>query len=156
GGVCFVAGLLTDNVITLDSSGNRIPGAVLNLPDGTMPRQVLVRPDDTVLAVWGCGEVTQPGGQVLGDCRGYLQQTSAPSLQVPVSIGIDPTPEIVRKGRQVFFDASHSLHNNTSCASCHDEGKTDMLAWNLSKISASVNDGYDNKGPMVTQTLVGI
>jgi hypothetical protein len=31
-----------------------------------------------------------------------------------------------------------------------------MLAWDLSNIDASVHDGFDNKGPMVTQTLTSI
>src|SRR6185295_6674518 len=54
-------------------------------------------------------------------------------------------------------------YNNASCASCHDEGESDFLAWNLSNIERGADlddptddDGFDNKGPMVTQTLTGI
>ncbi len=160
GGSCFVAGLLTDNVVKLDASGQRIPGAVFDLDPGTMPRQVLVDPTDTVLAVWGTGLLV-PGDDQVGDCKVHLFHIGPPNDSKQVSLGVDPTPRMIRLGRQIFFDASHSRHNDASCASCHDEGKTDMLAWNLSNIerqgSGSLDDdGFDNKGPMVTQTLVGI
>lgn len=161
----FVSGLMTDNLIVLNGNGTRI-GAVL-LPVGTMPRQVLVSPDGLNLAVWGSGAVGDPA-----DCR-VLFYTLSGTQVAAIPVGPDPTPERVRIGRRLFFDASHSLHNNASCASCHDEGKTDMLAWNLSHIDALTldappfspsgapdsppdDDGVDNKGPMITQTLTGI
>ncbi|MEM7518861.1 MAG: cytochrome c peroxidase, partial [Planctomycetota bacterium] len=55
-----------------------------------------------------------------------------------------------REGRALFFDASKSRDNNTSCATCHVEGESDFLVWNLSAGPS------DDKGPMMTQTLAGI
>jgi hypothetical protein len=67
-----------------------------------------------------------------------------------LDLGYDPTPADVKDGRRIFYDAANSLHNNASCASCHVDGRTDMIVWNLSK------GVIDDKGPMVTQTLAGI
>lgn len=151
----FVAGLLTDNVVAFNGHGTRT-GTPIALSSGFMPRQVLVDSSGATLAVWGSG------GATTADYRIAIVplSTGTPSY---VSIGFDPTPANIRRGRATFFDASHSLYNNVSCASCHDEGKSDFLAWNLSSIGLGADpddptddDGLDDKGPMVTQTLSGI
>ena len=55
----------------------------------------------------------------------------------------------MRAGRILFYDASHSLHNTASCATCHIEGGVDGIAWNLGSVT-------DDKGPMTTQSLKSI
>ncbi len=159
GSLCAVTGLMSDNVIFLNSTGNRFPNSSYELKEipadtdnqpnavdeNTMPRQVLMS-GNNLLAVWG------------GNLTAHFVDIS--NLSSPahywLRLGYDPTPAKVQEGRKLYFDGSHSLHANASCASCHDEGKSDMLAWNLSNIDAASHDGNDNKGPMVTQTLLNI
>jgi len=137
GGNAFVTGLLTDNVTVLSSAGAFV--TELDLAPGSIPRQTLFFDTTTIFVYcWGTSriEVWNLGG-------GW-------NLIEALDLGHDPAPKIVQDGRRVFYDASHSLHNNQSCASCHVEGRTDMAVWNLS------DPLLDDKGPMVTQTLAGI
>jgi hypothetical protein len=78
------------------------------------------------------------------------QVTPTPHVAFSLDLGLDPAPQIVKDGRRVFYDGDNSLHRNLSCATCHVEGANDMTLWNLSNLP------YDDKGPLVTQTLKGI
>lgn len=83
----------------------------------------------------------------------------------------DPTPQYIRDGRKFLYDADFSSGSGfVSCASCHINGTTDGLPWDLGTpgglaIPGPV-DGLVNpftpavfpgpKGPMITQTLQGL
>jgi hypothetical protein len=85
----------------------------------------------------------------------------------------DPTPELIREGREFLYSNRFSS-GFVSCASCHVDGRTDSLAWDLSEsvpggeIAPEFHDGEidgddmqqeefaPNKGRMVTQTLQGL
>ncbi|MDY7092109.1 MAG: hypothetical protein SX243_03970 [Acidobacteriota bacterium] len=43
----------------------------------------------------------------------------------------DPTPEYIRHGREFLYSANLSGAGFVSCASCHIDGRSDGLAWNL-------------------------
>ena len=73
---------------------------------------------------------------------------STPAASVP--LGLDPTPDQIRRGRNVFLDGSRSKDGRFSCASCHPRGMTDMLAWPLR------GDPTDEKDIMLTQSLLSI
>jgi len=138
-GFGFVTGLLTDNVTLLDPNG----GFVLewDLPRGSIPRAVLYNATLNVAFVycWGTNTIES------------FIMTTPPTPWVTFDLGFDPTPELVKKGRAVYYSAfNKSRNSNVSCNSCHIDGKTDNLAWNLS------NEEKDNKGPMFTQLLSGI
>lgn len=133
-GRAYVAGMLTDNVTELDSSG-----AFLREWDvGSIPRGLWLRGDQLLVLCWGSNQIE------IYDLAG------APTLLRTVSLGFDPTPGGARLGREVFYDASRSLHHNLSCATCHLDGTWDFLAWDLSELP------YDDKGPLVTKTLLGL
>jgi hypothetical protein len=85
----------------------------------------------------------------------------------------DPTPEDIRLGRKFLYSAEFSASSMVSCASCHVEGRTDGLAWNLGQTMdgpqtpAPFFEGNEetqaqrplfkgDKGRMVTQTLQGL
>ncbi|MFM9959361.1 MAG: hypothetical protein ACKVZJ_14995 [Phycisphaerales bacterium] len=83
----------------------------------------------------------------------------------------DPTPQTVRVGRKFLFDTHlTSGLGQASCASCHVDGRTDSLAWDLGDPSGSTKafnqlcigapgsceNWHPMKGPLVTQTLQGI
>jgi hypothetical protein len=134
----YVAGLLTDNVTVLDSTGDRVTD--WKLTDGAIPRALLFSSAGSELFVycWGNNtiEVWDPAG-------------GTDPIDV-LDLGYDPTPDTVKLGRAHFYDGARSLNGNASCASCHIEGRSDSLVWNLSGLPR------DDKGPMLTQTLAGI
>src|SRR5262249_20242539 len=76
--------------------------------------------------------------------------TGTPTVLNTLEVGYDPTPADVARGRLIFYDASRSLNGNLTCGSCHIEGSSDLLGWNLSDAPK------DNKGVLVTQSLFGI
>tara|TARA_R110001583_G_scaffold61684_4_gene181949 strand:+ start:1371 stop:3881 length:2511 start_codon:yes stop_codon:yes gene_type:complete len=93
--------------------------------------------------------------------------TDTLSILNETAIGEDPTPLIIKQGRGFFYDAKLSGNGTSSCASCHVDGATDNLAWNLGDlegsmvsvtdpISGTIERMHPMKGPMVTQTLGGL
>ncbi len=83
----------------------------------------------------------------------------------------DPTPQYIRAGRPALYDTHQTSGlGQASCASCHIDGRMDLLAWDLGDPSGAMkafnqtcNFGlggcgpwHPMKGPMTTQTLLGI
>lgn len=136
-GFAVIAGLLTDNVMLVTSAGGYV--SEFDLTPGAIPRALLYSPvaDRVLVYCWGTNtiDVRQVG----------LSWTPVYNL----SLGLDPTAPKIKAGRTIAYDASHSAKNNASCLSCHIDGRTDMVVWNL-------GTAKDDKGPMVTQTLDGI
>lgn len=112
-----------------------------------------------------------------------------PSAGTPVKTSIalqnDPTPLVIREGREFLYSAAFSGSQMVGCFCCHVDGTTDSLAWDLSEdeagpdIEPEFHDGdmdvdqvpavykqpsgpghYTefpaNKGRMVTQSLQGL
>lgn len=136
-GYAFVTGLLTDNVMLLSPTGAFVDE--FDVAAGSIPRAVLYSEPANVVYVYCWGTNTIEAHVV----------TFGWPLAFTLQLGLDPTPADERAGRAIFYDASHSLRNNLSCASCHVEGRSDMVTWNLSS-------SLDDKGPMTTQTLDAI
>ncbi len=137
-GFGFISGMLTDNVTLLDSAGAFV--LEWDVPRGSIPRAVMYSQGLNLVFVycWGTNKVES---YFLG---------APPVPFVSFDLGHDPTPELIKRGRQVYYSAFKSRDNNASCNSCHIDGKADNLPWNLS------NENKDNKGPMFTQLLSGI
>ncbi len=158
-GQAFVTGLLTDNVMMLSSAGARMLEWNISMPAGqrAIPRGILAQTP-----------ISATSGRVLVYCwgdnkvRDYLYNSVAQTatLQRTLSLAADLSPQVWREGRAAFFDGSKSKYGNLSCASCHVEAGSDMLVWNLSNRPLSTAPGgylpIDDKGGMVTQTLVGL
>jgi hypothetical protein len=139
-GKVFLIGLLTPRVVVLNSDGTFYKE--WDLPAGhRLPRGVLGGVNPTVVHVY-CYD----SNAVLT----YRWNTAGPGLLGTRFLSHDPTPAVAKAGRLVFFDGSNSQFGNISCASCHVDGGSDELAWNLS------NAPLEQKGPMITQTLVGL
>ncbi len=78
----------------------------------------------------------------------------------------DPTAAPVADGRGFLYDAKLSGNGTQSCASCHIDGTTDNLAWDLGDPGGDMFPARDQfnrptplhpmKGPMLTQTLQGL
>lgn len=137
-GNAIIAGVLTDNFIMLDASGAFL--GEWDLPDGSIPRQVLYNAalDVVFFYCWGTNELVT-----------YWLGGANPTQWITYDLGEDPTPQLVKEGREVFYDAQHSLYNNLSCATCHVDGRSDHLNWDL-------GSERDPKGAFLTQTLAGI
>lgn len=63
-----------------------------------------------------------------------------------VAIGEQPPADLVRKGEQLFHDATICFQKWQSCASCHPDARGDGMRWDL------LNDGLGN--PKRTRSLV--
>lgn len=135
-GTGLVAGLLTDNVVAINFAGTAVVGA-WQLEEGSIPRGLLLQDDESHAYVhcWGTNRVAR------------IDLSASGTPVVYFDLRHDPTPEDVREGRALFYDGHNSAGQNAGCASCHVDGGSDLLSWNLSD-----NPG-DNKGPMVTQRL---
>jgi hypothetical protein len=138
-GWACVTSSASDRIAFLDPAGNRV--AHLDLPDGAIPRQVLIDGFSGLLLFvycWGTNDVLVYN----------IADLAAPPLELP--LGLDPTPEPVRRGRKIWYDAGPSLNGRTTCNHCHPNGGMDLLGWKLSDIPA------DRKDVMVTQSLFSI
>ncbi|MCP4203999.1 MAG: YncE family protein [bacterium] len=155
----WVAGMGSNNVVVVDSSGERV-GATIEVGQGA-------------------------AGLALDDGLGrlyVLNRFAATISVVDVDSGkqilrkkfSDPTPKAIRKGRPLLYDTHKTSGlGHVSCASCHADARTDRLAWDLGapdgemKSNADQNkslipqdsfppDWHPMKGPMATQTLQDI
>jgi len=48
-----------------------------------------------------------------------------------IPLAVDPTPEVVRRGRAAFNNAFASSLGTFSCASCHPDANVDQLLWRI-------------------------
>ena len=154
----YVSGMGSNNVIVIDPNSARLnrievghgpTGLVL---DETQSRLYVLNKFDATIST-------------------IDTSTSAELLQTPF---YDPTPATIRTGRPHLYD-SHATSGlgHVSCGSCHVDGRMDQLAWDLGDPAGEVKpfnqlcnggipgggvceDWHPMKGPMATQTLIGI
>jgi hypothetical protein len=149
GELAIAVGVGTDNAILLStasgaSEGTFVANSEMSLPSTSIPRYALFDPSDeetVAIYCWGTNKIE------------FFQVSVSPPVHLTastLSLGYDPTPFDVRQGRNIFYDAARSLNGNLNCASCHIEGSSDQLGWDLS------DRPRDTKGALVTQTLFGI
>lgn len=156
----FVAGMGSNNVVVLGSDGTRLanqnPIEVGEGPIGLALAEATQR-----LYVWNHFEAS-------------LSVVNLDSLNELDRISVfSPVPETIRVGRKHFYSGHDTSGlGQTACASCHVDGRTDRLAWDLGDpsiaakafnqncISQNVQpcgrDFHPMKGPMTTQTLQDI
>jgi len=126
-------------------------------PDGAGPRSIAIDATDQYLWTLNRGDATFSRVSL-------AQLPTAPSFSYfapkAKSIGWDPTPADINQGRVHFNRTQNSESQTSSCASCHIDGGSDYLAWDLSTyldLEGTPSDelifGVDVKGPMVTQSL---
>ena len=81
----------------------------------------------------------------------------------------NPEPDYIQDGRKFLYSSKLSANGTSSCASCHVDGDSDQLAWNLGgardrncgratilPFALREPSRVDFKGPMVTQSLRGL
>jgi YVTN family beta-propeller protein len=156
----FATGLGSNNVIAFAVSGG---ARVATCAVGEGPTGIVLDPVARLLFV-------------LNRFEGTVSVVDEQSFQEVARMGFfDPTPPVVHAGRAFLFDTHLSSGlGQASCASCHIDARMDQLAWDLgdpsgamtpasSSCNTPVGSGFGAcepphpmKGPMVTQTLVGL
>ncbi len=153
----YVAGMGSDNVVVIDDAGARV---------------------GRIAAVGG-----GPTGLALDEGRGRLYVLSKFSATIATIDTLsdtvissralfDPTPAAIRAGRPFLYNTHlTSGTGHVSCGTCHIDGRMDQIAWDLGNPAAEpqvfrgtcnfgtlggCEDPHPMKGPMTTQTLVGI
>ena len=108
---------------------------------------------------------------VLNKFEGSISIIDAGTLAESRIVFYDPTPDAVKDGRPFLYDTHRTSGlGQASCASCHIDGRMDQLAWDLGNPAGAVQpfnqtcdspgvpceDWHPMKGPLMTQTLIGI
>ncbi|MAE96696.1 MAG: hypothetical protein CL910_18770 [Deltaproteobacteria bacterium] len=78
---------------------------------------------------------------------------AAPSETARIELR-DPTHPEVKRGRIAFNDAAGSTTGTFSCGSCHPDGNTDQLLWNLG--AKCITPGCDQAQPRTTMPIRGL
>ena len=154
----FVTGMGSDNLAVFDASSlNRIGLVVV----GEGPTGVVCDAVNNSIYVLNRFEST----------ISVLNQTTL--AEVERESFFEPTPAVVRAGRPFLFDTHlASGLGQASCGSCHIDGRMDRLSWDLGDPQGAMipnqescnlglpvgtcEDFHPMKGPMNTQTLVGL
>ena len=151
----------SDNLIKLNSSGQRIDSQPLILESG--PSGLSLDPLNNRLFVYQ-------------RFAAHLTVLDTQTDQRIADISLfDPTPDEIQKGRPHFYNTQKtSGTGHTSCASCHLDGRFDRLAWDLGTPEGvtipidpdlsftdqlkppQVHSFHPMKGPMMTMTLQDI
>ena len=156
----YVTGMGSDNLIIIDSEGNRAGLApTINVGQG-------------------------PTGMALDESRNRLYvynrfdgslstvDTTAQAVTNTLSL-LDPTPAVIKAGRPHLYNTQQTSGlGQVACASCHVDARSDRLAWDLgvptdpvavisnanfaSFPPAVTNNYHPMKGPMTTITLQDI
>lgn len=82
-----------------------------------------------------------------------VSDPSAPTESQRIALD-DPTLPEVKAGLLAFNDAEASTTGTFSCASCHPDGNTDQLLWNLG--ARCITAGCDQAQPRVTMPIRGL
>lgn len=161
----YVAGMGSDNVIVLDSNGNR-SGVVTNITVDAGP---------TGLAI----DEARNKLYILNRFAGSVSVVDlATETQIAAVSFFDPTPPVIGTGRPHLYNTHRTSGlGHISCASCHIDARIDRLAWDLGNPAGTVKpidpnvhnlggdfpglttgftDFHPMKGPMTTQTLQDI
>lgn len=157
GATAYIAGMGSSNLVAISlSDGNRVDLA----PTGEGPTGVVV--DD----VHGRVLVLNRFGSSISvlDADGLGELGRVPFF--------DPMPDALKAGRPILYDTHLSSGLGiVSCGSCHIDARMDQLAWDLGDPTgamrafdqecdfgggANCGDWHPMKGPLVTQTLLGL
>lgn len=116
-------------------------------------------------------DINQAGDQLIVFCQienslVSIDVTNPPTGLTTVTTSpliYDPLPDSVKRGWGHAADANRSASKTSSCNSCHVDGGSDNLVWDLSKWhdpegtpAGQLAHEQDDKGPMLTQVLFGL
>jgi YVTN family beta-propeller protein len=165
----YVAAHGTDRIGVLDATTGAVvsrievgvtPGAVVDTRNKRGPRGLALHPSGAHLYVVNALSNTL----AVVDTQQELLVNEQPVATV------DPMPATMREGRKFLYDSKLSGNGTMSCASCHIDGDTDGIAWDLGDpdgtmqsqppqpfpFSFDLQPFHPMKGPLTTQTLRGL
>jgi DNA-binding beta-propeller fold protein YncE len=162
----YVTGMGSNNIIVIDEQGNRINR--IDLGSGSGPTGLFLDAQRDRLFV----------------LNRFAAAVSIIDTTTDEEVGrvavFDPTPIVIREGRPFLYDTHlTSGLGHTACASCHVDGRSDRIAWDLGDpqgllLEIDPDDcathllppalqgepcqphHHPMKGPMVTQTFFGM
>jgi len=173
----YVASFSTDRIVQLDRSPGTAPAAWPRQTWSLVPRSgyAMAGPRSLALVTVGGSEKLFVLDRLDACVRVLAVQTNGNLTTPGTTIGLqDPFPLQHRLGQSLLYDARRSGTGKVSCASCHIDGRTDALPWQLDPDGGmsvpipleridgvtgedpSVADWPANRGPMITQTLQGL
>ena len=153
GSAAFIAALGSNCVIKVSSTGSRLS----KIEVGEGPSGLVASPSGAAIYVLNRFEAS-----VSTISTATLLETSRVMLH-------DATPAVAKAGRKFIYDTHlTSGLGHVSCATCHVDSRSDRIAWDLGDPAGAVElfdetcqvpgciNWHPMKGPMTTQTLVGI
>ncbi len=157
----YVAGMGSNNVAVIDRQATRVATVAV----GEGPTGVAL-------------DEVRGKAYVLNRFAGSISVISTVNNQVTSTVNFfDPTPDAIKQGRKFLYDTHlTSGLGQASCGSCHVDGRSDRIAWDLGNPAGSVttfdrttrncgfgvetgrecHDYHPVKGPMMTQSLQDI
>ena len=127
----YVTGMGSNSVIVINAAGARDPVLNTPIPVGQGPTGI-------VLNAVGANAASPTLAYVLNRFDATisvlnLAATSPAAAEVArVALSYDPTPTDIRNGRPLLYNTQlFSGLGQISCGSCHVDGRTDRLAWDL-------------------------
>jgi len=136
----------SSRLFTMDAATGQVLGRVAV---GAIPRGLALASD----AAGRPGEAWVFNAVGASVSRVDVRDPSAPVELARIALD-DPTHPEVKAGRVAFNDAAGSTTGTFSCASCHPDGNTDQLLWNLG--SVCLTPGCDQAQPRTTMPVRGL
>jgi cytochrome c peroxidase len=163
----FLVGQGTDNVLVFNSAmSDPMASPVAEIAVGHGPKAITFSDDGTqafvlnahayTVGVIDLAPVLALGSDDTSGCDEELAALDGPlslGQGVAVSLGIDPTPAAVQRGRRIFHNARNSHVNGSdefACATCHLEGAEDKRVWLVfegQRQTPSLAGRLENTGP---------
>ncbi len=136
----------SSRLFTMDAATGTILGRV---SVGRIPRGLALdsAPDGSPSTAWVLNAVANTVSVV--DVSNPVAPTEIQVIELD-----DPTHPDVKEGRFAFNDAEGSTTGTFSCASCHPDGNTDQLLWNLG--ARCITPGCDQAQPRTTMPIRGL
>lgn len=137
----------SSRLFTLDTATGSVLG---RLDVGAIPRGVALLSDAATGAPETAFVLNTLGNSLM---EVDVSDPASPALLATTTIGDDPTPEVVRRGRIAFNDATASTSNTFACASCHPDGNTDQLLWRIGGECVDCDPGHEPRTTMPVRGL---
>ena len=136
----------SSKLFTMDAESGAVLGRV---GVGAIPKSIVLESDDSgaPIRAWVFNAIEDSVS---------LVDVSDPAVPVEVeTIALDdPTDPVVKRGRIAFNNAEGSTTGTFSCESCHPDGNTDQLLWNLGAVC--LTEGCNQKIPRTTMPIRGL
>lgn len=180
----YITSFGTDRVVIIDDvheAPNEWEREVLDIPTAPTNPHPVAGP--RALAVYYGDQAVDDRIYVLNALDHSISVVAPATREVLETLPLqhDPVPPEIREGQRFLYDAKLSGSGFVSCASCHVDGRTDGLAWDLGApspgfdsnpdllaelldspfleavLADQIADGFAvDKGRLVTQTLQGL